>query len=245
MKALCLIPFLLASACVGILAPLGATQSTLDTTATASTSVADTAFSSSIKNRPPTFVYQRPTEKIKLRNYFFDAFGPYPIAGAAIVASVNQEQRTPPEWGEGANAYGRRFGSAFAIAGITTTTRYALAKVFREDTIYYRCECKGALHRFGHALISTITSRRGEDGHSNLSFPAIVAPYAGTMTAVYAWYPQRYGAKDALRTGNYALLLFAGQNVALEFIYGGPHTLFSKLHRPAFSGTDGGGNSSH
>ena len=28
-------------------------------------------------------VYTRPTEEIKLRNYLFDAFGPYPIAGAA------------------------------------------------------------------------------------------------------------------------------------------------------------------
>jgi hypothetical protein len=28
----------------------------------------------------------------------------------------------------------------------------------------------------------------------------------GTMTAVYGWYPDRYGAKDALRLGNYNLL---------------------------------------
>jgi hypothetical protein len=70
------------------------------------------------------------------------------------------------------------------------------------------------------------------------TFPAIAAPYAGTMTAVYAWYPGRYGAKDALRMGNYTLLAFAGENLALEFIYGGPHTLFSRLHRPAVSGTD-------
>jgi hypothetical protein len=32
-----------------------------------------------------------------------------------------------------------------------------------------------------------------------LSFPAVAAPYAGTMMAVYAWYPERYGPKDALR----------------------------------------------
>ena len=55
------------------------------------------------------------------------------------------------------------------------------------------------------------------------------------MTAVYAWYPARYGAKDALRMGNYNLLAFAGENLALEFLYGGPHTLFSQVHGPGSS----------
>lgn len=162
------------------------------------------------------------------------------MAGAALIAAVNQSERTPPEWGQGASAYGQRFGSNLAIAAVTTTTRYGLAAAFREDTVYYRCECKGILQRFRHAMISTVTARRGEDGHRRLSLPAIASPYAGTMTAVYAWYPGRYGAKDALRMGNYNLLAFAGENLALEFIYGGPHTLFSHLHRPAFSGADAG-----
>jgi len=192
--------------------------------------------------KPPLVdpVYRKPAGKMKLRTYLFDAFGPYPIAGAAFIAAVNQSERTPPEWGQGASGYGRRFGSNLAIAAVTTTTRYGLAAAFREDTVYYRCECKGLIRRFRHAVISTVTARRGEDGHRRLSFPAIAAPYAGTMTAVYAWYPGRYGAKDALRMGNYTLLAFAGENLALEFIYGGPHTLFSHLHRPAFAGADAG-----
>ena len=53
---------------------------------------------------------------------------------------------------------------------------------------------------------------------------------AGTMTAVYSWYPSRFGAEDALRMGNYTLLGYVGANVALEFLYGGPHTLLSKMH---------------
>jgi hypothetical protein len=182
---------------------------------------------------------------MKLRAYFFDAFGPYPIAGAAAIAGVNQAEGTPPEWGQGGEAYGKRFGSNLAIAAVTTTTRYALAEAFREDTLYYRCECKGFFRRFQHAMISTITARRGEDGHRQFSFPAVVAPYAGTMTAVYAWYPARYGPKDALRMGNYNLLAFAGENLALEFIYGGPHTLFSHFHRPGFAGAESTSASNH
>lgn len=243
MNRIRIVPFLMAISFLGAVVPVAKAQSA-DAAARYSSSNAASPFSSS--TRPHLdLTYARPTAKMKLRTYLFDAFGPYPIVGAAFIAGVNQAEKTPPEWGEGAEAYGQRFGSNLAIAAVTTTTRYALAKAFREDTVYYRCECKGVFRRMRHALISTVTARHGDDGERRLSFPALVAPYAGTMTAVYAWYPERYGARDALRMGNYTLLAFAGENVALEFIYGGPHTLFSHVHRPAFSGTDAGSTPSH
>ncbi len=174
--------------------------------------------------------YIRPTERTRLRNYFFDAFGPYPIVGAAIVGGINQADNTPPEWNQGAAGYSQRFASDFGIAAVTTTSRYALARAFREDTLYYRCECKGVFPRLSHAMISTFTGRRGEDGHRGFSVSALVAPYAGTMTAVYEWYPGRYNAKDGFRMGNYSLLGYVAGNVALEFLYSGPHSLFTRMH---------------
>jgi len=174
--------------------------------------------------------YVRPTQKTKVRNYVFDAFGPYPMVGAAFAAGINQAENTPPEWRQGAEGFAKRFGSEFGIAAVSTTTRYALAEAFKEDTLYYRCECTGVFPRLRHALLSTFTARRGEDGHRGFSFSDLVAPYAGTMTAVYAWYPGRYSAKDAFRMGNYSLLWYAGANVGLEFLYSGPHSLLSRMH---------------
>jgi len=178
----------------------------------------------------PDLTYVRPTEETRLHNYVFDAFEPYPTVGAAIAAGINQANNSPPEWGQGAAGYARRFGSDFGIAAVTTTTRYTLAHVFHEDTLYYRRECKGVLPRPRDALISIFTGRRGEDGHRVFSFPALIAPYAGTMTAVYAWYPKRYDAEDAFRMGNYSLLAYASQKVGLEFIYSSPHSLLSPMH---------------
>ena len=178
----------------------------------------------------PDLTYVRPTGMTKLHNYFFDAYGPYPIVGAAVGAGINQADNAPPEWKQGFAAYSKRFGSDFGIVAVTITTRYALAQAFREDTLYYRCDCKGVVPRFRHAVASTFTARRGIDGHRSFSFSAAVAPYAGTMTAVYAWYPNRYGAKDAFRMGNYSLLAYVGGNVALEFLYGGPHAFLSRMH---------------
>ena len=174
--------------------------------------------------------YVRPTERTKVSNYVFDAFGPYPIAGAGIAAGINQWSNAPPEWGQGATGFGKRFGSDFGIAAIGTTTRYGLAEAFKEDTLYYRCECSGPLPRLRHAVISTLTGRRGEDGHRVFSLSALVAPYAGSMIAVHLWFPDRFDAKDAFRMGNYSMLAYMGGNIALEFFYSGPHALISRMH---------------
>ncbi|MGA3263641.1 MAG: hypothetical protein ABSC47_06315 [Terracidiphilus sp.] len=174
--------------------------------------------------------YVRPTQRTKISNYSFDAFGPYPTAGAAIEAGINQWSNAPPEWNQGVAGYSRRFGSNFGILAVGTTTRYGLSEAFREDAMYYRCECRGLLPRLSHAVISTFTARRGEDGHRVFSIPALVGPYAGSMTGVYGWYPNRFGAMDAFRIGNYSLLTFMGQNVTLEFFYSGPRSLLSRLH---------------
>lgn len=147
---------------LGLSAPSNKAQSSVGPSVSSN---AETTIPTTIDNPQPNFAYSRPTEKMKLRAYVFDAYGPYPILGAAFIAGRNQADKTPPEWGEGAEAYGQRFGSNLAIAAVTTTTRYAFAKAFREDTVYYRCECKGLIPRMRHALISTVTSRRGEDGH--------------------------------------------------------------------------------
>jgi hypothetical protein len=178
----------------------------------------------------PDLAYIRPTTETKLHSYLFDAFGPYPIAGATIAAGINQADNSPPEWRQGVAGYSRRFGSDFGINVITITTRYALAQALHEDALYYRCDCKGVIPRFRHAVISTFTGRRGEDGHRVFSISALVAPYAGTMTAVYGWYPSRYSDKDGFRMGNYSLLGYVAKNVALEFFYSGPHSLLHRMH---------------
>jgi hypothetical protein len=206
---------------------LAKAQSLVDT-GDSSSSTVDLSVSTAIPQ--PDLTYVRPPQTMKLRNYFFDAFGPYPIVGAGIAAGINQAYKTPPEWGQGAEAYSKRFTSDFGIAAVTTTTRYALSQAFHEDTLYYRCECKGVFRRLGHAVISTFTARRGDYGHRVFSFPDLVAPYAGTMTAVHAWYPGRYNYKDGFRMGNYSLLGYVGGNIALEFLYSGPHSWLSRMH---------------
>src|SRR5271156_3689588 len=190
-------------------------------------------------NVQPGEPYRRPTEKEKLRSYAFISFGPYPILASAVAGGVQQADNAAPEWGQGWDAYGVRVASNFGINLVTQTTRYGLAEIFHEDTLFYRCECSGFGHRLEHALLSTVTGRRGEDGHRTFSFASLVAPYAGGEVAALAWYPSRYNDKDGFRIGNYNLAVQAGLNVAMEFIYGGPATFVAKHHVPVLSNATG------
>jgi len=202
-----------------------------------SPSLSDTSLESSTTSLTPGLTYVRPPPRTTVKNYTFDAFGPYAFVGTALVAGLDQATNTPPEWKQGFAGYANRFGSDFGIALVGTTARYGLAQAFKEDTSYYRCVCKGVFPRMRHAVSSTFTARRGIWGHRVFSFPALVAPYAGVTTAVYGWYPNRYGVKDALRMGNYSLLESMGANIALEFLYGGPHALLSHVYRNHGHGT--------
>lgn len=167
MKRMRVVSFLVGLPCMVTLVPAGKAQSAAG--AESSSNAAALPLPSKT-HAPLELTYRRPTEKTKIRNYFFDVFGPYPVAGAAILGAVNQAHDRPPEWGQGFEAYGERVGSHFGIALATTTTRYALAKAFREDTLYYRCECRGVYRRMQHAAISTVTApRRG--GPSPLVVP--------------------------------------------------------------------------
>jgi len=224
------VPSLLVIAVLSGVSPLAKAQSSAGTGGSTRTSPSAQTTSKPAHVQPGrTADYTKPDFGQRFHNYLFDSFGPYPLIGAAAAAGVTQGTNSPPEWGQGAEGYGYRYASAFGINLVATSARYGLAEIFREDTIYYRCECSGFFPRLSHAVISTVTSRRGDDGHRFISIANIAAPYAGTETAALGWYPSRYNAMDGFRMGNYALLTYAGVNVAKEFIYGGPHTLIKNV----------------
>jgi hypothetical protein len=183
---------------------------------------------------PPVYAYQAPTEGMKLRNYLFDAFGPYPLAMTALIAGYHQATRNPPDWREGFAGYMQRYGSDFGTSAAGVTGRYLAGEALHEDTLYYRCDCKRFWPRLEHAVMSTLIARREDDGKLVFSVAGMVQPYAGSFTAVYGWYPRRFGAKDAFRMGNYGLLDAAAGNISIEFLPGrlgpGGASWITRLH---------------
>ncbi len=153
----------------------------------------------------------------QFRNYLYSTFGPPALISTAVGAGLDQRKPAPPEWDSGAEGYGERYGWRFGMQIIGHTTEYSFAAAVHEDVAYHRCECKGFFPRSSHALISTLTAKT-TSGRTVFSVPSLVGPYAGSFAAVNAWYPSRYGPKDAFRIGSTSFMFKAVGNLIGEFI---------------------------
>ena len=160
------------------------------------------------------------TGKDQFKRYLADAFGPGAWLGAGASAGAAQWDDSPPEWGQGAEGYGLRYGSAFGQGFVEKTILHGLSAPLGQDPTYYRCDCNGFFPRLGHALLSSFTALNGNDKRV-FSVPRVVAPFAAGQIAANGWYPDRFGPKDGLRIGARAFGVNAALNVFKEFIYGG------------------------
>ena len=165
------------------------------------------------KGRPYLF----PDGKQQFRNYLYYTFGPPALISTAIGAVLDQNKPAPPEWDSGAQGYGERYGWRFGMNIVTQTTEYSLGALMHEDVAFHRCRCSGFLPRSAHAVISTLAAKTA-GGQTVFSVPALVSPYAGSFTAVNAWYPSRYEASDAIRIGSISFAYKVAGNLIGEFI---------------------------
>jgi len=176
-------------------------------------------------------LYIPPTEEQKLRSLAWNALGPVAFVGSGFAAAIDQGFDFPHEWGKGENAYAARVASNLGINLVTATVQYSLAEAFHEDTVYYRCTCVGFFPRLWHAAVSTVAARRGDDGTTSFSIALTASPFIGSMAAANTWIPDHDGPILGFRMGTNNFLGQFGQNVALEFLYGGPHTLLGRIQR--------------
>lgn len=134
-------------------------------------------------------------------------------AGPALGAHLNNE---PPQWGQGAEGYSRRFANRFARSAIRDTASAAGSAALGYDVRYVRCDCKGFFPRFGHAIAwNFLTLNR--DGKTVLNTPRIGATFASEFIG-RTWMPAGYnGAADAMRSGAMQLGIGAIFNSIREF----------------------------
>jgi hypothetical protein len=181
---------------------------------------------------PSPAAYTPPNAQQRFDNYRWNALGPVAFAGSSVAAAIDQAFNFPHAWGQGMDAYGARVASNLGISLVTATAQYSIAEAFHQDTTYYRCACKGFFPRFWHAAVSSVTARSLEDGHREFSLAMTASPFIGPLTAANSWIPTHDGAHLGFNMGVHNLMGQFGQDEALEFFYGGPHTLLSSIrHR--------------
>jgi hypothetical protein len=117
------------------------------------------------------------------------AYGPAAIAGMAAYAGLLQEADSPREWGQGGEAYGKRFASTAAASGIHGVLAFGLDTALHQDPRYYRSGAGGFWRRSGHALRGTLLTRT-DSGSETISTWRIGSAYGAAFLS-NTWYPAR------------------------------------------------------
>jgi hypothetical protein len=127
--------------------------------------------------------------KLMLRN----TIGPYAIANRLFMAGYNQLIDHPEEWGQGWDAYGKRFANRMGRMSVRNSMRLGLDVAFKTDPRYDRCECTG-WGRVGHAAKRVVIAR-SDYGGETFNTARVVSGMA-TPWIVYQWYPDRLNTTE-------------------------------------------------
>jgi hypothetical protein len=95
-------------------------------------------------------------------------WGAYPFN--AILSGIAQAKNDPKEWGQGWDAYGKRYGASFADNSIGTYMTTAIfPSLLREDPRYYQLGKGRFAHRAYHA-INRLFITRTDSGETRFNF---------------------------------------------------------------------------
>jgi hypothetical protein len=166
--------------------------------------------------------------KGKFKLFFDDSFDYSTFLYVGALAGIAQANRNVPEFGDGADAYGRYYYHFFADQGVGNFfTEFALPSAFKEDPRYFTLGHGGFFHRTGYAL-SRLAVTRTDDGGSSFNFSEVIGNGAAAgISGLY--YPSGYATwtKTGQRWAD-QLALDAVFNVLKEFW---PDIRHSVLHQ--------------
>jgi hypothetical protein len=166
------------------------------------------------------------TGKFKL--FAEDSFDYSTFLYVGFLSGIGMAQRSVPQFGDGADAYGRYYYHIFADQALGNFfTEFALAAAFKQDPRYFTLGHGGFFKRTGYAL-SRLAVTRTDSGGSAINFSEIVGNGAAAgISGLY--YPPQY--RTWTKTGQrwvQQLALDAVFNVVKEFW---PDIRHSVLHQ--------------
>jgi hypothetical protein len=152
-------------------------------------------------------------QKFRLATAGVFDWGSYPFNG--ILAAIEQGRNVPKAWGQGWNAYGRRYGASFADNSISTMMTTAIfPSLLHEDPRYYQLGRGRFAHRAYHA-INRLFVTRADSGHGSFNFSESMGnATAAALSNIYHAPEDRTASRNA---STFALLfLYDGMNNELK-----------------------------
>lgn len=127
-----------------------------------------------------------PVQKFQL--FFKGATDPWPFLLAGVVSGIGQANNSYPEWGQGAQGYGKRYGAAYSDSFIGNFFGNAvLPSLLHEDPRYFQKGTGSATKRFLWAASSSFWCRR-DNGRWGPNYANIGGNLIGSAVA-RAYYP--------------------------------------------------------
>src|SRR5712691_2864972 len=152
-------------------------------------------------------------QKFRLATAGVFDWGSYPFNG--ILAGIGQAKNDPKAWGQGWDAYGRRYGASFADNSIATCMTTAIfPTLLHEDPRYYQLGQGRFAHRAYHAA-NRLFITRTDSGHDHFNYSESIGnAVAAAVSNVYHVPDDRTASRNA--TTFALLILYDGLNNELK-----------------------------
>jgi hypothetical protein len=142
---------------------------------------------------------------------------PVTLFTSAFSAGVDQLRDTPPEWGEGAEGFAKRFGSSEGMTASHNIIALGGDLAFHLDPRYRRMPEGRVRARIWNAISQSFIAYKDSGGRT-----INVSEIAGNMGSGFIanwWEPAGYhSTQDGLNRGLWAIAFHTGKNVAREFL---------------------------
>src|ERR1700690_3565373 len=132
---------------------------------------------------PPMTAAQK--YKVAVRSSFDYVQIPWYMA----LAGISQAQNSEPGYGQGAEGYAKRFGSAAADGIIENfMVQAVLPSLLHQDPRFFQESAGGFWHRTGYA-VSRIFVTRSDSGHHEFNFSEVLGSAAAASISTYSYHP--------------------------------------------------------
>jgi len=162
-----------------------------------------------------------PTGSERVNQYMKDLVDPSSFLAAGVGAGIGQWRDKPKEWGEGGQAYAKRFVSGYGQHIVYSTLLFGASSLLHEDNRYVASGETGFGARLKYALESTVLTRRYDSSgqpHRRLSLSKLGA-VAGAALLSRLWQPNSTGGlQNAAISFGVSIGAAGGFNVTREFM---------------------------
>lgn len=157
------------------------------------------------------------TQQERTHLYLKTMVNPLGYAKAGLSAGMDQWRDKPPEWHQGAEGYGRRFGNIVGQYSIQRTVTFGLSSLLHEDNRYFNSGKSGIGPRTEYALSSGILARH-DDGSRHISVSQLGGVAAGAFLSRFWQPPSSNSAGDGAVSFGISMASNIGFSMAKEFL---------------------------